>query len=407
MVGNIPIRDFGADKQVKFFDALKNTQFSGQFLLEDPSGKKWSFYLYLGRLIYATGGNHPVRRWFRYLGAFCPHIDRHTFQEMTNLSEPEIQVLAKCWEYEILSLWLETKQVSREQVAQIITAIMSEVLFDVTLAPQVVFLTETNAPLKQQLVFLDARKLVTESEKRWLNWQKIKLVDCYPDQAPVIKHLDLLKQQTSPSSYQALVKLLNGNFTLRDIAMNRKREVVDIINLLLPYIQSGIIELSDIPDLPIPIPALLKSSTPQQPEISLAEIPLIACIDDSPAVCQAMERILTSAKYRFIAIQNPLRAIATLLARKPDLIFLDLVMPNTNGYEICAQLRKTTSFRNTPIIILTGNDGVIDRVRAKVVGSSDFLAKPVDAKTVLMVATKHLSTLDKFKSVEKLKSSTV
>jgi len=103
-----------------------------------------------------------------------------------------------------------------------------------------------------------------------------------------------------------------------------------------------------------------------------------------------LEKILTTAGYQFLAVQDSLRAIATLLTRKPDLIFLDLVMPNTNGYEICGQLRKVSSFRNTPIIILTGNDGIIDRVRAKMVGASDFLSKPINAKTVLEVARQHL-----------------
>jgi chemotaxis family two-component system response regulator PixG len=65
-------------------------------------------------------------------------------------------------------------------------------------------------------------------------------------------------------------------------------------------------------------------------------------------------------------------------------------MPNTNGYEICAKLRKLPGFRNTPIVILTGNDGFVDRVRAKLVGASDFLSKPVDAGTVLSVIRKHL-----------------
>jgi chemotaxis family two-component system response regulator PixG len=68
-------------------------------------------------------------------------------------------------------------------------------------------------------------------------------------------------------------------------------------------------------------------------------------------------------------------------------------MPNTNGYEICIQLRKVSAFRETPIIILTGNDGIIDRVRAKVVGATDFLGKPVDAETVLAVANKYLKHL--------------
>jgi chemotaxis family two-component system response regulator PixG len=398
MVGNVPIKEFDGSKQTKFFDALKNTQFSGQFLLEDPTGQKWIFYLYLGRLLYATGGVHPVRRWFRNLGAYCPHIDRPTLREMTTLSDNEAKSLAGCWEYELLRLWVETKQITREQAAQIIRAMVCEILFDVTQASQVIFLTETTTPLKQQLVFLDTRTLVANVEKQWLGWQKAKVADRLPNQAPIIKNLEQLRQQTSPASYQALVRLLNGTYTLRDIALNRKRDIVDIITLLLPYVQAGIVELHDVHDLPIPIHNLPQAAI-KPPEVSFSEndlnIPLIACIDDSPAVCQAMEKILTSAKFRFIAIQNPLRAITTLLARKPDLVFLDLVMPDTNGYEICAQLRKTSLFRDTPIIILTGNDGVIDRVRAKVVGSSDFLAKPVNAETVLSVVYKHLKYSDK------------
>ena len=51
-----------------------------------------------------------------------------------------------------------------------------------------------------------------------------------------------------------------------------------------------------------------------------------------------MEQLLTSVGYRFLEIEDDLRAIGILLARKPDLIFLDLVMPNTNGYEIIFNL---------------------------------------------------------------------
>lgn len=118
--------------------------------------------------------------------------------------------------------------------------------------------------------------------------------------------------------------------------------------------------------------------------------PLIACVDDSPLMCQTLEKILVSANYQFVAINDPLRAIAILLARKPALIFLDLVMPNANGYEICGQLRKLSLFRQTPIVILTGNDGIVDRVRAKMVGSTDFLGKPVNPDTVLTTIRKYL-----------------
>jgi chemotaxis family two-component system response regulator PixG len=103
-----------------------------------------------------------------------------------------------------------------------------------------------------------------------------------------------------------------------------------------------------------------------------------------------MESILQPQGYEVLSILNPLQGISILLERKPDLIFLDLVMPHTNGYELCAFLRKTTSFQETPIIILTGNDGVIDRVRAKLTGASEFLGKPPEAQTVLRTVKKYL-----------------
>jgi chemotaxis family two-component system response regulator PixG len=103
-----------------------------------------------------------------------------------------------------------------------------------------------------------------------------------------------------------------------------------------------------------------------------------------------MKALLTAAGYQFVGVDDALRAFAILLERKPAVIFLDLVMPNANGYEICGKLRKLSYFRNTPILILTGNDGIVDRVRAKLVGASDFLSKPVDAGTVLSVIRKHL-----------------
>ncbi len=119
----------------------------------------------------------------------------------------------------------------------------------------------------------------------------------------------------------------------------------------MPYIQLGLIELVDIPDLTTSIAATPKRKSPPRKQQDRKGA-LIACVDDSPMICQTMEKILKEAGYQFVAINDALRAIAILLARKPDLIFLDLVMPNGNGYEICGQLRKLSIFRNTPIVIL-------------------------------------------------------
>jgi chemotaxis family two-component system response regulator PixG len=91
-------------------------------------------------------------------------------------------------------------------------------------------------------------------------------------------------------------------------------------------------------------------------------------------------------------ISDPLQGMSELLKRKPNLIFLDLVMPNTNGYEFCTFLRKTTQFKEVPIVILTGNDGVIDRVRAKIAGASDFMGKPPEPSKVIQMVQKYVKS---------------
>ncbi|MDZ7993791.1 MAG: response regulator [Nostoc sp. EfeVER01] len=119
--------------------------------------------------------------------------------------------------------------------------------------------------------------------------------------------------------------------------------------------------------------------------------PLVACVDDSPMICRSLEEILTHQGYRFVGIQDSLTAVLNLIKSKPDFIFLDLLMPKVNGYEICSQIRKTPSLKNVPVVILTGKDGIVDRMRAKLVGATDFMGKPVEADKVLNVLHKYLS----------------
>jgi two-component system, chemotaxis family, response regulator PixG len=370
---------------------LKQARFSGRVLLKSSFGQVWTVYLYLGRILYANGGLHPIRKWQRNLAAYCfqgklPPLEQ-MFNSLRELSEISTDFQADNWEYEFLWGALQQQMVSREQVVKMIQTMTVEVLFDVTQALQITGEIVQEPPLSPQLVLIDIEQGLSEAQKLWQIWQTAQLFDIFPDQAPLIRNPHQLQQKVSPATYKTLATLLNGRRSLRDIAMQTKRNVTDVTRSLLPYIEGNLVELINIPDSqPLITPSIPKIVT-TQPTSGGA---LIACVDDSPMVCQTMEKIITSAGYQFLAIQDSMRAIATLLSRKPDLVFLDLVMPNTNGYEICTQLRKVSAFRDVPIVILTGNDGIIDRVRAKVVGASDFISKPVDAPTVLETASKYL-----------------
>ena len=155
--------------------------------------------------------------------------------------------------------------------------------------------------------------------------------------------------------------------------------LIEVEDLIKKVEQRKVTPVASAPVAPPPI------ATQQQPTGSL-----VAYIDDSTMDRQRMGQILTKTNLRYISIQDSVQALPILIENRPSLIFLDLVMPVANGYEVCAQIRRTSVFKNTPVIIVTGNDGIVDRVRAKLVGSTDFLAKPIDAEKVMAILRKHI-----------------
>lgn len=117
----------------------------------------------------------------------------------------------------------------------------------------------------------------------------------------------------------------------------------------------------------------------------------IACIDDSPTVLQAINSFLDDKSFSVIMISDPVKALMQIIRSKPDLILLDVTMPNLDGYELCSLLRKHPHFRHTPIVMVTGNTGFIDRAKAKLVGASGYLTKPFTQSDLVKMVFKHLS----------------
>jgi len=90
------------------------------------------------------------------------------------------------------------------------------------------------------------------------------------------------------------------------------------------------------------------------------------------------------------SLGNPLKAIGLVFQLKPNLILCDIAMPEIDGYEICSMLRHSTLFRQVPIVMLTGKEGFIDRVRVSMVGATDYLTKPFSDKELLMLVEKYV-----------------
>lgn len=117
----------------------------------------------------------------------------------------------------------------------------------------------------------------------------------------------------------------------------------------------------------------------------------IACIDDSPTILQAINAFLDDTSFAVLMINDPVKALMQVVRSKPDLILLDVGMPNLDGYELCSLLRRHPNFKHTPIIMVTGHTGFIDRAKAKLAGASGYLTKPFTQSELLKMVFKHLT----------------
>lgn len=365
------------------FVALKQEQFTGQLEISSESESAWVLYFFLGRLLYGTGGKHPIRRLYRHLETSA----QLTTDELSQLQSQFTCDSEACREYEFLSSLVKRAYLTPEKIPKVISGILSEIFFELTYFPWERQTIQSKLGITKQLGLVDPVRLLDYQQTHWKPWQIDQFRITCLNQAFAIRDPKRLQQRTSADVYQRLMTTLNGSRTLWDLVAVMRRDPTEVLRSLLPYLQSGVIELIDIPDLPGAVPS---APIPRSAATESTQQPLIACVDDSAWVCQTLEKVVKAANYRFLAIQDPLRAIPSLLVNKPQLILLDLRMPNTNGYEICSQLRRISAFSETPIIILTGNDGFVDRVRAKLVGATDFLSKAVSCAELMAVLNKYL-----------------
>jgi two-component system, chemotaxis family, response regulator PixG len=387
---------------VSRFQYLSWGEFSGSLQISVASGQAWEILFYQGQIVWSLDCDRPNRFWYRQIRAYLDyrHLGLELLFQAAEHVQPRVFALNSnvCWQYQGLISLVMLAEITVAEAMAVLTTGAQEVIFDLLQYSQGQKLTFRSQPemfVDRPSILVNTEQVLERAELMWQEWHTQRLGDISPNKTPAIAHPVQLYRQTTPIIYQNLVQVITGKRTLREISAEINEDLLLLTRSLTRYIQTGIIELLDLPDL----------KTPQVGSKVLADPPLIAikpkktapmpsklvtCIDDSPQVCELMRSIVTEAGYRFIAIQDATQALPRLLENKPDLIFLDLMMPKINGYEICGQIKRISSFSQTPVIILTGKDGLLDRVRAKIVGSSEFISKPISKGSIDTILAKWL-----------------
>jgi two-component system, chemotaxis family, response regulator PixG len=395
------------------FQYLSWGEFTGVVDITVGSGQAWEIVFYQGQIVWSFDRSQPNRLWQRLLRN---HLgDRHVGLDLLFQSADRQRLSIfemgreTCWHYQGAISLMMLSEIKPSEFTAISTTAAQETIFDLLQYSQgqkLTFRSQAEIFIHRPPILVNTEEVITHSELMWQEWHSQKLDNISPNKTPVIKHPVQLYRQTTPIIYQNLAHVITGKQTLREIAMEIDEDLLLLTRSLTRYIQTGIIELIDLPDLPLPTidrklepvrkatilalpPNRVSNPPPQKPVRSK----LVICIDDSSEVCESMRSIVTDAGYRFISIQDATQALPRLLENKPDLIFLDLIMPKINGYEICGQIRRVSTFANIPIVILTGKDGLLDRLRSKVVGASEFICKPITRESIDISLNKYIGTL--------------
>ncbi len=109
----------------------------------------------------------------------------------------------------------------------------------------------------------------------------------------------------------------------------------------------------------------------------------VMVIDDSSTIRRSAEIFLSQAGYQVVLAEDGFDALAKVHDHKPALIFCDILMPRLDGYQTCALIKKSAKFHDTPVIMLSSKDGLFDRARGAMVGSSEYLTKPFTKDSLL------------------------
>ncbi len=117
----------------------------------------------------------------------------------------------------------------------------------------------------------------------------------------------------------------------------------------------------------------------------------ILIVDDHPDNLQVLSSLLSQEGYRVRKATSGAFALKAIQAEAPDLILLDVQMPQMDGYEVCSRLKADPASRDIPVIFLSAMDDVNDKVRAFTVGGADYVTKPFQGLEVLARVRQHIT----------------
>ncbi|MEH1795070.1 response regulator [Nostoc sp.] len=199
-------------------------------------------------------------------------------------------------------------------------------------------------------------------------------------------------QQATPAVFSKLVTEI----------VHTTKELSNTVNSYPDISEENIAPVQQLPQISPPLqenfqePTISNNINPASLRVAAATVTAqkvhkIVSVDDSPTILKEISRFLENENFSVVTINDPVKAVLSIIRHKPDLILLDLNMLGIDGYELCRIIRNNSIFQQTPIIFVTGSKGIVDKVKAKLVGASGYLTKPFTRAELLKTVFMHLT----------------
>lgn len=121
----------------------------------------------------------------------------------------------------------------------------------------------------------------------------------------------------------------------------------------------------------------------------MVDKPKIMIVDDSETITRTARKFL-EPDYEVFEVSNGFQALGAVIEIRPDMVFMDIMMPRLDGYSACLAIKSNPEFDKLPVVMLSSKDSPFDKARGAMMGGNDYLTKPFSADALVDAVRRHL-----------------
>ena len=234
--------------------------------------------------------------------------------------------------------------------------------------------------------------LKQELKNRQQQWQSLKpqipSMDAIPIAAP-----QQLRLINNPQVLEHFRKSVDGKKTLVDIAEKMDRDPLKVAKTYVNWLDKGWVSFVEKPIAKSSAKAeageVVQPQTPSPIDKNGKNLPTVLSVDDSAIIQTAIKRALQD-EYNILLAGKAVEALEILNQTQIELMLLDLTMPDIDGLEFCKTIRAIPKFRDLPIIMVTARDGLVNKMKGHIAGTSKYLTKPFKPEELRQIVAQYI-----------------